>query len=114
MKKIINCIALPVILPVLMLGCAPVGDSLAPIGKNDLDEADYMRRVLANDLDAKGNYEVIPGSDVTTVKIMKPNTPLDERSLRLSMRSIKAAMRDSFDREPNKLRFEFRDVTIEE
>ena len=91
-----------------------MSENMAPIGKNDLDEADYMRQVLAKDPKAKGNYEVIPGSEVTTVKIISPNAPPDERALRLSMKSIKAAMHESFGREPNKLRFVFKEVTIEE
>ena len=69
---------------------------------------------MANDPDAKGNYEVTPGESVTTVRVFTPSKPINEASLRESMIQIKDAMRRNFGREPNKLRFIFEEVTIDE
>jgi len=89
-------------------------ENLSPIYKRDLIEADFLRNVMANDPNSKGNYEVIPGSNITTVKIFRPSKPHDEAALRESMKKIKSTLRSAFGHEPNMLRFEFKEVTIEE
>jgi hypothetical protein len=101
-------------LAISIVGCTSTSESIAPINTSDLNEADFVRSVLSTNPDAKGNYEVVPGHSVTTVRISRPNRPENEAALRESMRSIKNAIREKLHSDPNNLRFIFREVTIEE
>lgn len=113
MKKLIYIISL-ITLSAFFIGCASTNEHLGAINTSDLDEADFVREVLGQNPSAKGNFSVSPGSTVTTVQISTPRKPANEESMRASLKGIKDAMRQSYGREPNTLRFVFEEVTIEE
>lgn len=102
----------------LIGGCTNLSDKkqeiLGVISTRDINEANYVKKILNSQDGAKGNFRVEPGSTVTTVHIKSPDEPLDEEACRKWMRSIKASLSEHRGREANTLRFVFKNVTIEE
>ncbi len=105
------------VIALLSIGCASWNEKKQQLNRptpEDMAEADYIRQILSEDPDMKGTYAIVPGQEVTTVHITWPDAPGDEAEFRQSLREIREEMKLYFVREPNRLRFIFKTVTIEE
>jgi len=103
---------------IFLCGCTNLSDKKIEqpwvISTIDLNEADFVKDVLNQDPQLKGNFHVDPGSKITTVHFKTPPKPANETALRDSMRQIKSILTKHRGRTANTIRFVFPEITLEE
>lgn len=100
-------------------GCATPGENGAPydppfaITPSDLNQADWVEKVVARTPDISGKYRVEPGSHSITVTFAMDLPKAQEATVRENMRRMSADLTRMF-KQANKLIFKFKNIELQQ